>query len=89
LTIAGQRSTTANYLAALAESELGRTVTYVNFEGATWTYPLWQMLLHQVNHATQHRSEAALMLTRFGHSPGPLDFLYYFDELGARDARFA
>lgn len=44
-------------------------------------YPLWQALLHQVNHATQHRSEAALLLTAAGHSPGNLDFLVYFDEL--------
>jgi len=34
-------------------------------------------MLHQVNHGTQHRSEAAMVLTRFGRSPGLLDFLYY------------
>ncbi|HLL50859.1 MAG TPA: DinB family protein, partial [Thermomicrobiales bacterium] len=55
-------------------------VAYVNFQGETWTYPLWQQLLHQVNHATQHRSEAALLLTRLGQSPGMLDFLYFFDQ---------
>jgi uncharacterized damage-inducible protein DinB len=37
------------------------------------------VLLHQSNSATQHRSEAALLLTCHGHSPGPLDFLAYFD----------
>jgi uncharacterized damage-inducible protein DinB len=36
-------------------------------------------MMHQVNHATQHRSEAAVMLTQFGHSPGWLDLLYYID----------
>ncbi len=40
-------------------------------------YPLWQLMLQQVNHATQHRSEAAVMLTQFGHSPGDLDFIIY------------
>jgi uncharacterized damage-inducible protein DinB len=51
----------------------------VNFQGETWSYPLWQQLLHQVNHATQHRSEAALLLTRLGFSPGWLDLLVYLD----------
>ena len=36
-------------------------------------------MLHQVNHATQHRSEVAAMLTGFGHSPGWLDLIRYLD----------
>jgi uncharacterized damage-inducible protein DinB len=36
-------------------------------------------MTHQVNHATQHRSEAAVMLTRHGCSPGGMDLLYYID----------
>jgi uncharacterized damage-inducible protein DinB len=41
------------------------------------------MLIHQVNHATQHRSEAALLLTQMGHSPGDLDLLVYMDGVNA------
>jgi uncharacterized damage-inducible protein DinB len=40
-------------------------------------------MLHQVNHATQHRSEAATMLTRLGCSPGWLDVLYFVDQEAA------
>ena len=72
---------TARYLAGLDEGELDRDISYVNFAGQTWRYPLWQQMMHQVNHATQHRSEAALLLTQAGHSPGDLDFLRYFDAL--------
>ena len=61
----------------MREPDLARVVSYVNFQGETWAYPLWQQLLHQVNHATQHRSEAALLLTRLGYSPGWLDLLVY------------
>ena len=32
--------------------------------------PIWQMLAHVVNHGTQHRSEAAALLTAEGRSPG-------------------
>jgi uncharacterized damage-inducible protein DinB len=70
---------TSDYLGSLREPDLGRVVSYVNFQGETWAYPLWQQLLHQVNHATQHRSEAALLLTRLGYSPGWLDLLIYVD----------
>ena len=73
---------TSEYVASLRASDLGRVVSYVNFQGERWAYPLWQQLLHQVNHATQHRSEAALLLTRLGYSPGWLDLLVYVDEQG-------
>jgi uncharacterized damage-inducible protein DinB len=38
---------------------------------------LWQMLYQVLNHGTQHRSEAAAMLTDRGHSPGMIDFVFY------------
>jgi len=42
---------------------------------------IWQMLAHVVNHGTQHRSEAALLLTQAGHSPGDLDMWDHAEEL--------
>ena len=57
---------------------------------ATWTdetmaepwngAPNWQFLAHVVNHGTQHRSEAAALLTAEGRSPGDLDLLDYIEE---------
>ena len=43
-------------------------------EGFVAVAPLWQLLVHNINHASQHRSDAAQMLTDLGYSPGDLDF---------------
>jgi ketosteroid isomerase-like protein len=37
--------------------------------------PVWQMLVHVVNHGTQHRAEAAALLTAEGRSPGEIDLI--------------
>ena len=61
-----------------------RVVEYKNTHGERWAYPLWQQVVHQVNHATQHRGEVAAALTELGHSPGDLDLLIYIDETEPR-----
>lgn len=70
---------TETFLAVLDDARLARVIEYVNTKGERWAYPLWQQMIHQVNHATQHRSEAAVMLTGHGCSPGWLDLLYFVD----------
>src|SRR5688572_24769434 len=55
---------TKTFLSLLTDARLAEAVAYTNLEGTRWVYPLWQQMLHQVNDATQHRSEAALLLTR-------------------------
>ena len=70
---------TQAFMAALDDARLAAVVDYTNMQGEPWAYPLWQQMIHQVNHATQHRSETAVLLTQLGHSPGWLDLLYFVD----------
>lgn len=59
------------YLAGLRDGDLERLL-----EGV----PLWQTMVHVVNHGTQHRSEAAALLTDAGRSPGDLDLIYFAEK---------
>jgi uncharacterized damage-inducible protein DinB len=74
---------TQQFIGQLNPLQLGEVVSYVNTRNETWAYPLWQQMIHQVNHATQHRSECAVILSHFSFSPGDLDFLVYQDELNS------
>jgi uncharacterized damage-inducible protein DinB len=75
---------TQRFVAGLTDADLARVVEYRNTRGERWAYPLWQQVVHQVNHATQHRGEVAAALTELGHSPGDLDLLIYIDETEPR-----
>jgi uncharacterized damage-inducible protein DinB len=45
-------------------------------------FPLSVFLLHILTHSAQQRRDAAILLTRVGHDPPEIDFLYYADPAG-------
>jgi uncharacterized damage-inducible protein DinB len=67
------------YLDSLTEEALNSTIRYV-IPGVIRERVVWHILLDVVIHATQHRSEAAMLLTAYGHSPGDLDFTMFPNE---------
>ncbi len=66
-----------DFVADLTDEDLLRTVHYQNSKGTTFQQTLWHLMAHMINHGTQHRSEAAILLTSAGHSPGELDLIGY------------
>jgi uncharacterized damage-inducible protein DinB len=67
-------------LARSSDEDLLRIVSYTNLSGKAFARPLWQLMAHVVNHGTQHRAEAAAMLTELGHSPGDMDLSLFLSE---------
>jgi uncharacterized damage-inducible protein DinB len=68
------------YLATLRDEDMNSHKVYDTPEGNHRDRILWHCLYHLVNHGTQHRSEAAALLTDYNSSPGDLDFTVYLFE---------
>ena len=69
------------FIENVTDDMLNNYFFYTATDGSPYERVLWQTMLHLVNHGTQHRSEAAAMLTDFGHSPGDIDFVYFLSEM--------
>ncbi len=68
------------FLTTLHDEDLSRELRYVRMaRDQVFTQPLWQTMLHLINHQTQHRSEIAMQLTALGHSPGELGMSFFFN----------
>lgn len=68
------------YLDSLSDEDVSGIVRYTTSSGIDRERVLWHVIFHIINHGMQHRSEAAVMLTDFGHSPGDIDYLDFLNE---------
>ena len=68
------------YLASLKDEDMNGHLIYQTDGGLTRDRILWHCFYHLINHGTQHRAEAAAMLTSYGQSPGDLDFTVFLNE---------
>ena len=63
-----------SYVGSVDTAALAEPLTW-DAEDRPVSQPRWAILVHVVNHGTQHRSELARYLTECGHSPGDMDLL--------------
>jgi uncharacterized damage-inducible protein DinB len=76
-----------DYLSSLTPESVAAPCSYVDTRGQPQSRPLWQSLLHVVNHGTHHRAEIALVLTSFGRPPRQLDYVFFEIERAGGEPR--
>ncbi len=69
-----------SFVGSLTDERLESKFNYRTTDGTPHERILWQAMAHVVNHGTQHRTEAAAILTDLGHSPGDIDMIYFLIE---------
>jgi len=65
-------------LAGWNDDAVRADLTYQDMRGRTWTQPIWQLVLHVVNHGTHHRGQVSGFLRTMGRVPPVLDLVAYY-----------
>jgi len=68
------------FVESLTDKKLSGTFQYKTTRGEVMENIFWQVMAHLFNHGTQHRSEAAAILTELGQSPGDIDLIVFLRE---------
>jgi uncharacterized damage-inducible protein DinB len=56
-------------------------IAFEDMRGKPHAKPVWQIVLHVVNHGTHHRGQVSGFLRAMGHTPPPLDLMEYYMKL--------
>ena len=73
-----------DWASALTHPDIVRIVDYTDLKGNPYRTPVWQIVLHVVNHATLHRGQAMSLLRQLGVAPPPTDLIFYYREMKAK-----
>ena len=73
-----------DFVAALAEPSLVQLRRYQDTRGNAYEQPVWQILVHVVNHSSYHRGQITTMLRQVGATPVATDLIVYFRESNAQ-----
>jgi uncharacterized damage-inducible protein DinB len=74
------------YGMTLTDESAAADISYKDTKGNPYIQPLWQIILHVVNHGTHHRGQVSGFLRAMGYPPPPLDLSAYFRSQAAARA---
>jgi uncharacterized damage-inducible protein DinB len=66
------------FVAGLTQADLDRTMEYKTLKFGVYSNPLWQSMLHVVNHGTYHRGQVTTLLRQLGAQPILLDLMHFY-----------
>jgi uncharacterized damage-inducible protein DinB len=62
----------------LTDDACRQELSYTDLSGHPWRQPIWELVMHVVNHGTHHRGQVAGFLRSMGHAPPKLDLVHYY-----------
>ena len=68
-----------SWAGALTDDAVTGILKYVNLQGNSYELPVWQVILHVVNHASYHRGQITTMLRQLNHKPIGTDLAAYYN----------
>jgi len=72
-----------NFVRRLTQEDLDRVMEYKTMKYGVYRNPLWQSMLHLVNHGTYHRGQVTTMLRQLGAQPIMTDLMHFYRERAA------
>lgn len=68
------------FVEGVTQADLDRTFEYKTLRFGVYTNPLWQSMLHLINHGTYHRGQVTTLLRQLGAQPILLDLMHFYRE---------
>ena len=66
------------WASTLTLESLADHISYRDLRGNAQETPIWQIILHLVNHGSHHRGQVSGFLRAMDHTPPPLDLIVYY-----------
>jgi uncharacterized damage-inducible protein DinB len=69
-----------SYVEGISQADLDGILEYKTLRFGVYTNPLWQSMLHLINHGTYHRGQVTTLLRQLGAQPILLDLMHFYRE---------
>ena len=69
-----------SFVGGIRQTDLDSVLQYKTLKFGLYTNPLWQSMMHVINHGTYHRGQVTTMLRQLGAQPILLDLMHFYRE---------